>query len=168
MKTLLIFLLILPSFLLATPSQTAKHDPSSFLSSNSNSPSFRFRNNNGGNDLDLEGHDNAGEFVVNEGVNEAADLVAPTLAGVEQYRDEFIRNAKENRPLGLPGFTPLGRNWPLEHKSFCMSVSVPIGAVPVTIDGGIRVSHITRTLGNVDEASLSTEKKKWSERPGID
>ena len=88
-----------------------------------------------------------GEFLANADAEEAATVVAPLQAGAERYRDDFIRSAQHNLPLGIPGFKPLGRHWPLDGSAFCGSVSFPLPGAPVYLQGGMRVRYLDKISG---------------------
>ena len=122
---------------------------------------FRFREDPKLGDITKEGISGS-EFLANMDADDAASVASPLGTSVEKYRDEFIKNAQYNLPVGIPGFKPLGRHWPLDGQSYCGSVSFPLPGAPVFVEGGMR----TRYLSKFSELGLSSGFDDIHEREG--
>ena len=97
-----------------------------------------------------------------------ATVVAPLQAGADRYRDEFMHSAQHNLPLGIPGFKPLGRHWPLDGAVHCGSVSYPLPGAPVFIEGGVRWRYLNKIsgMGFTSATYAATGGGDTSEREG--
>ena len=98
---------------------------------------------------------------------EVASVVAPLGASAERYRDEFLLSAQRHLPLGIPGFKPLGRHWPLDGSAWCGSMSFPLPNAPVFIEGGVRWRQLNRISGlGISSATTGLSGVSESEREG--